>query len=63
MTVLFLTFSRWNQMWWISILSDFRPMAWRISFHAVIVFGLGKDLFLKSVLGHCGVHDSIVKKL
>ena len=50
-------------MWWISILSDFRPMAWSISVHAVIVFGLGKDLFLKSVLGHCGVHDSIVKKL
>ena len=26
-----------------------------ISFHAVIVFGLGKNLLFKSVLGHCGV--------
>ena len=24
-----------------------------ISFHAVIVFGLGKNLLFKSVLGHC----------
>ena len=27
---------------------------WGISFHAVVVFGLGKDLLFKSVLGHCG---------
>ena len=26
---------------------------WGISFHAVVVFGLGKDILLKSVLGHC----------
>ena len=26
---------------------------WGISFHAVVVFGLGKDLLLKSVLGRC----------
>ena len=36
----------------ISILADFRPMG--ISFHAVVVFGLGKNLLFKSVLGHCG---------
>ena len=35
-------------MWGISILADFRP-----SFHAVVVFGLGKNLSFKSVLGHC----------
>jgi hypothetical protein len=26
---------------------------WGISFHAVIVFGLGKNILFKSVLGHC----------
>ena len=26
---------------------------WGISFHAVIVFGLGKNVLFKSVLGHC----------
>ena len=26
---------------------------WSISFHAVVVFGLGKNLFFKSVVGHC----------
>ena len=26
---------------------------WGISFHAVVVFGLGKNLLLKSALGHC----------
>ena len=26
---------------------------WGISFHAVAVFGLGKNLLFKSVLGHC----------
>ena len=35
-------------MWGISILD-----LWCISFHAVVVFGLGKDLLFKSVLGHC----------
>ena len=38
-------------MWGISILADFRPMG--ISFNAVVVVGLGKDLLSKSVLGHC----------
>ena len=27
---------------------------WGISVHAVIVFGLGKNLLFKSVLGRCG---------
>ena len=26
---------------------------WGISFHPVVVNGLGKDLFLKSILGRC----------
>ena len=39
-------------MWGISILADFRPM-WCISFHAVVVFGVGKNLLFKSVLGLC----------
>ena len=26
---------------------------WGISFHAVIVFGLGKNFLFKSALGHC----------
>ena len=26
---------------------------WGINFHAVVVFGLGKDLLFQSVLGHC----------
>ena len=39
-------------MWGISILADFRPMG--ISFHAVVVFGLGKNLLFKFILGHCG---------
>ena len=25
---------------------------WGISFHSMVVFGLGKDLLFKSVLGH-----------
>ena len=29
---------------------------WGISFHAVIVFGLGKNLLFKSVLGHCELY-------
>ena len=38
---------------------------WGISFHAVVVFGLGKDLLLKSVLGHCeySLLGGIKKKL
>ena len=34
----------------ILILADIRPI-WGISFHAVVVFGLGKNLLFKSVLG------------
>ena len=26
---------------------------WGIIFHAVVVFGLGKNLLVKSALGHC----------
>ena len=26
---------------------------WDVSFHAVVVFGLGKDVLFKSVLGRC----------
>ena len=29
---------------------------WDISFHAVVVFGLGKELLFKSVLGRCAFH-------
>ena len=29
---------------------------WAISLHAAVVFGLGKKLLFKSVLGHCGEH-------
>ena len=47
-------------MWGISILADFRTMLWGISFHAVVVFGLGKDLLFKSVLRHCVKLDSKV---
>ena len=39
----------WNPPWRISILANFRG----INFHAVVVFGLSKDLLFKSVLGHC----------
>ena len=28
---------------------------WGISFHAVVVFGLGKNLLFKSILGRCEV--------
>ena len=38
---------KWNQLWRISILADFR---WGISFHAIVVFD--KKLLSKSVLGH-----------
>ena len=33
------------------ILADIRPMG--ISFHAVVVFGLGKNFLFISVLGRC----------
>ena len=33
---------------------------WGISFHAAVVFGLGKDLLYKSVLGRCGRSDEYV---
>ena len=28
---------------------------WGVSFHAAVVFGLGKDSLFKSTLGHCVV--------
>ena len=37
-------------MWGISILAE-----WGVSFHAVVVFGLVKNLLFKSILGHCGL--------
>ena len=39
-------------MWGISIFADFRSIA-GISLHAMVVFGLGKDLLFKSVLENC----------
>ena len=35
---------------------------WGISFHGVIVFGLGKNLLFKSVLGHCVVPWLVARK-
>ena len=32
---------------------------WGISFHAVLVFGLGKNLLFKSILGRCELADLI----
>ena len=44
-------------MFRILIPADILPMGdiyiWAISFHAVVVFALGKNLLFKSVLGHC----------
>ena len=37
---------------------------WGISFHAVVVFGLDKNLLFKSILGRCGYvfdRDTLVK--
>ena len=45
---------QWDPPWGISILADFS--LWGISFHAVVVFGLGKILLFK-FLGHCAVHS------
>ena len=36
---------------------------WGISFHAVIVFGLGKNLLFKSVLGHCASESRVRVKI
>ena len=44
----------------ISILADFRLMG--ISFHAAVVFGLGKDFLFKSALGHCYFKEKIILK-
>ena len=33
---------------------------WGISFHDVVVFGLGKDFLFKSVVGHCVIKISIL---
>ena len=37
----------------ILILADNRPKLGGISFHAVVVFDLGKNLLFKSILGRC----------
>ena len=42
---------QWDPMRGNSILADFRHMG--VSFHAAVVFGLGKDFMFKSTLGHC----------
>ena len=36
---------------------------WGLSFHAMVAFGLGKNLLFKSVLGHCGLSTKIVPDL
>jgi hypothetical protein len=36
---------------------------WGINFHAMIVFGLGKNLLFKSVLGHCATHIMLIQNL
>ena len=38
----------------ILIIADIRPIVYGISFHAVVVFGLGENLLLKLILGRCG---------
>ena len=35
---------------------------WGISFHAVVVFGLGKNLLFKSILGLCELYITIHSK-
>ena len=42
---------QWDTPWGISIFADFRPMGYK--FYAVVVFGLGKALLFKYVLGRC----------
>ena len=42
------------------ILADIRPRG--ISFHAVVVFGLGKNLLSKSILGRCGLQFEMEHK-
>ena len=42
---------QWDPMWGFQFLLILD--LWGLSFHAVIVFGLGKNLLSKSVLGHC----------
>ena len=44
---------QWDPMWGFQFLLILD--LWGLSFHAVIVFGLGKNLLSKSVLGHCVV--------
>ena len=45
-----------HRPWGISILAAFRPMGYKFS--SWVVFGLGKNLLFKSILGHC-VHQYI----
>ena len=41
----------------ILILADIRPMGPGISFHVMVVFGLGRNLSFKSILGRCDTSD------
>ena len=36
---------------------------WDVSFHAAVVFGLGKDFLFKSTLGHCVMFVIFVNKV
>ena len=36
---------------------------WGISFHAVVVFGLGKNFLFKSILGRCDAGDNFFSSL
>ena len=36
---------------------------WGISFHAVVVFGLGKNILFKSVLGRCDQEGNLKVRL
>jgi hypothetical protein len=42
---------QWNPLWGFQFLVILD--LYGINFHAVLVFGLGKDLLFKSILGYC----------
>ena len=43
----------------ILILADIRPMGYNINFYAVVLFGQGKDLLFKSIVGGCGMEVKV----
>ena len=47
-------------MYRILILADIRPMGFH-GFHAVVVFGLGKEFLFKSILEHCDGYNRQAK--